>query len=208
MSGQGKINCFADRSWLLILAVLLLSITTTGCRSSYNYASYRAKAEIALEKNNLKKARELYSVIYQQETTSEKLDITRTTWAFYRLGVIAEVSGDVRLAKGYYWGDRIDEGFYQPNPAVDRLAQAGWQTLDEGKPPRTLEEILALEKSGPVQVTNQPTRKKRQVIVPKDTPRSFVPTAPVSSEKGPTKTFQRQLTPPRPGSPEPFRVFY
>ena len=183
-------------------AVLLL----TGCGSSYDYTRYRAQAEAALENKKLKKAKELYSIIYQQETTSEKVDQKRTTWAFYRLGVLAEVAGDVRLAKGYYWGDRIDEGFYQVNPSVDRLAQIGWQHLDEGRPPRTLEEILALEKNSPAKPLSNHERKKREVIV--DTNNRPVAPSTSGADKNHSRTFQRSLTPPPPGSPEPFRVFY
>ncbi len=193
---------------MLMLACLMVVLPLTGCRSSYSYATYRAQAEAALEKNKLKKARELYSVIYQQETTAEKVDVNRTTWAFYRLGVIAEVFGDVKLAKGYYWGDRIDEGFYQANPEVDWLAQAGWQNLDEGKTTRTLDEILAFEKAGQGKAAPKQDRKKREVVVPRESARPVKQIQPAFSEKGHTKTFQRHLTPPRPGSPEPFRVFY
>ncbi|HPT46367.1 MAG TPA: hypothetical protein PLM07_10735, partial [Candidatus Rifleibacterium sp.] len=138
--------------------------------------------------------------------TAEKVDQKRTTWAFYRLGVLAEVAGDIRLAKGYYWGDRIDEGFYQVNPSVDRLVQIGWQHLDEGRPPRTLEEILALEKGSATKLLPTHERKKREVTV--DTiNRSVAPSA-AGADKNHSRTFQRSLTPPPPGSPEPFRVFY
>lgn len=192
---------------LLVVMLACFLAALTGCGSGYNYSRYRAQAESALESGKLKKAKELYAVIYQQETTSEKVDTGRTTWAFYRLGVIAEVTGDIRLAKGYYWGDRIDEGFYQVNPAVDRLVQIGWQHLDDGKPPRTLEEILALEKGGAQKLPQTHDRKKREVVID-DLRRPVSPLPTSSSDKTHSRTFQRSLTPPPPGSPEPFRVFY
>lgn len=189
-----------------LLVVALLFTVLTGCRSSYNYATFRAQAEAALSGNKVKKAKELYSVIYQHENKAETPLPERTTWAFYRLGVIAEVMGDVQLAKGYYWGDKIDEGFYQVNPAVEWLAEAGWQNLDEGNPPRTLDEILELEKSGQKKTVQTVEKKKREVVIPAD--RAMPVQAPVAGDKPYSRTFQRSLTPPRPGAPEPFRVFY
>lgn len=189
---------------LLVVALLLVGLT--GCRSNYSYATFRAQAEAALSGNKIKKAKELYSVIYQQENKAETALPERTTWAFYRLGVIAEVMGEVQLAKGYYWGDKIDEGFYQVNPAVEWLAEAGWQHLDEGNPPRSLDEILALEKSGQKKTTQIAEKKKREVVIPAD--RAMPVQAPVTGDKPYSRTFQRSLTPPRPGAPEPFRVFY
>jgi len=194
------------RVYLGLLAVALLFTVLTGCRSSYNYATFRAQAEAALSGNKVKKAKELYSVIYQHENKAETPLPERTTWAFYRLGVIAEVMGDVQLAKGYYWGDKIDEGFYQVNPAVEWLAEAGWQNLDEGNPPRTLDEILELEKSGQKKTVQTVEKKKREVVIPAD--RAMPVQAPVAGDKPYSRTFQRSLTPPRPGAPEPFRVFY
>jgi len=199
-------NGSGARVYLGLLAVALLFTVLTGCRSSYNYATFRAQAEAALSGNKVKKAKELYSVIYQHENKAETPLPERTTWAFYRLGVIAEVMGDVQLAKGYYWGDKIDEGFYQVNPAVEWLAEAGWQNLDEGNPPRTLDEILELEKSGQKKTVQTVEKKKREVVIPAD--RAMPVQAPVAGDKPYSRTFQRSLTPPRPGAPEPFRVFY
>ena len=121
-------------------------------------------------------------------------------------GIGVEVMGEVQLAKGYYWGDKIDEGFYQVNPAVEWLAEAGWEHLDEGNPPRTLDEILALEKSGQKKTAQTTEKKKREVVIPTD--RAMPVQAPVAGDKPYSRTFQRSLTPPRPGAPEPFRVFY
>ncbi len=191
---------------IALLALMLLLAGLTGCRTSYSYASFRAQAEAALSSNKIKKAKELYSVIYQQENKAETPQSERTTWAFYRLGVIAEVLGEVQLAKGYYWGDKIDEGFYQVNPAVEWLAEAGWQHLDAGNPPRSLDEILALEKNGQKKTVQTAEKKKREVVIPAD--RAMPVQAPVSGDKPYSRTFQRSLTPPRPGAPEPFRVFY
>jgi len=199
-------NGSGARVYLGLLAVALLFTVLTGCRSSYNYATFRAQAEAALSGNKVKKAKELYSVIYQHENKAETPLPERTTWAFYRLGVIAEVMGDVQLAKGYYWGDKIDEGFYQVNPAVEWLAEAGWQNLDEGNPPRTLDEILELEKSGQKKTVQTVEKKKREVVIPAD--RAMPVQAPVAGDKPYSRTFQRSLTPPRPGAPQPFRVFY
>lgn len=189
---------------LMLLAGIFILGLLPGCRTSYKYFTFKSQAEAALARGDLKKTRELYSVIYQQEGSAEKIDTERTTWAFYRLGVVAEVSGDIRMAKGYYWGDKIDEGFYQEHARVDWLAQSGWNHLDEGNAPRSLEEILALESSGPRKAAAMPERKKREVVVPK----SQVENAVRQPDFGYTRTFHRSLTPPRPNTPEPFRVFY
>lgn len=195
-------------NYLLLNACLLLGFLALcllpGCKASYQYFTFKSQAEVALAKNDLKKALELYSIIYQHETTAEKIDTERTTWAFYRLGVIAEVTGDVKMAKGYYWGDKIEEGFFQEQAIVGWLAQTGWNHLDEGNPPRTLKEILALESAGPKKAVIMPERKKREIVAPRDSG----DTGSAKSEITHTRTFQRSLTPPRPNTPEPFKVFY
>ncbi len=182
-------------------------LTLSGCRSNYRYATYRARAEKALVDNKLNQARDLYSIIYQRETTADSVNTDRTTWAFYRLGVIAEVLGEIKLAKGYYWGDKIDEGYYQVNGAVEWLAEAGWQHLDAENPPRTLDEILAFEKAGPKKSLPAQEKRKREISLPVSAPIA-TPLPVGAKEKTHTRTFQRHMTPPRPGTPEPFRVFY
>ena len=194
---------------LALLPVIILSLCFIGgCKARYRYFSFKSQAEEALQKKNLKKSAELYSIIYQHENSEKTVDTERTTWAFYRLGVIAEVSGDIRMAKGYYWGDKIDEGFYQEHARVDWLAQAAWNHLDEGLAPRSLEEILALEARGPTSTAVVPDRKKREFTVPDAASgvRSY------ANDNNPkpvrSRTFLRTRTPPKPGTPEPFRVFY
>lgn len=196
----------AKSTFIPILLCVVSLFAFSGCRSTYSYATYRARAENALTGNKLKQARELYSVIYQKETAADKVNVDRTTWAFYRLGVIAEVLGEIRMAKGYYWGDKIDEGYYQINPGVEWLAEAGWQHLDTGNPPRTLDEILALEKAGPRKTSIVQEKRKREIVLPEQRPADAQ--QPAGKEKTHTRTFQRHMTPPRPGTPEPFRVFY
>lgn len=193
--------------WILILVAASSLPLLTGCSSRYSYSSYRSKAETALSKKKFKQARELYSVIYQQETAEGKDSADKAAWAFYRLGVIAEVTGDVRMAKGYYWGDKIDEGFYQAFPETDWFAQTGWNVLDQGNSPRSIESILEFEARGLPQASadNVPDRKKREIIVPKEIKRQAAGTPSISK---PQRTFNRSLTPPQPGVPGPFRVFY
>lgn len=193
--------------WLLIAVATISLPFSTGCSSRYSYSSYRSKAETALGKKKFKQARELYSVIYQQETAEGNNSADKAAWAFYRLGVIAEVTGDIRMAKGYYWGDKIDEGFYQPFPETDWFAQTGWNVLDQGNSPRSIESILAFEASGLPQASKAsvPDRKKREIIVPGEIKRQPVSTP---DKNKPQRTFYRSLTPPQPGVPGPFKVFY
>jgi len=165
-------------------------------------------AEEALRKRNLKKARELYATIYRRENKPEgSADKSRTTWAFYRLGVIAEILGDLRMAKGYYWGDKIDEGFYEEFPDTDWLAQTGWNWLDEGNPPRTLDVILELEARGRPVEKAATERKKREIIVPEKTAERRPDAFDMINSK-PQRSFNRSLTPPPANAPQPFRVYH
>lgn len=190
---------------LLIISAALLFPCLIGCLSSYSFASYKSKAEDALRKKKFSKARGLYAVIYKEEKPQQGESSDNSAWAFYRLGVIAEVFGDLRLATGYYWGDRIDEGFYQPYPQIDCYAQAGWRVLDEGLPPRTIDEILAFEAKG-MPVTAAPTdRKKREIVVPSEAQRENIS---IPGAIRPRRTFNRSLTPPPPHAHGPFKVIY
>jgi hypothetical protein len=191
---------------LLLPVFVVLLVFSTGCQGQYRYFSWRSKAEDALLKKKFKLARELYSTIYQQENKETGAETERTTWAFYRLGVIAEVMGDVQMAKGYYWGDKIDEGYYQEHPDTDWLAQAGWNWLDEGNAPRSIEEILDLEARGRPETGSHADRKKKELVIPETVTKPAKKEVP--GESRPQRTFNRSLTPTSPGSPQPFRVFY
>lgn len=194
---------------LRLLIVLLLALATgiSGCCNSYSYFKFRARAEDSLRKRRFKQAKELYSTIYSRENKAKSIDQNRTRWAFYRLGVISEVLGDLRMAKGYYWGDKIDEGFFEGFPEVDWLAQAGWDWLDEGNAPRTLDDILALEARGRPVDKASVERKKREIILPENTAERRPDTFDMI-KSAPQRTFNRSLTPPPANAAQPFRVFH
>jgi hypothetical protein len=109
------------------------------------------------------------------------------------------------LAKGYYWGDQVEEGFYQKDPRIEWLAATGWQWLDQNKPPRSLKDILELELRLKPPEKKKITAKKEIRIKKKAEP-DFKPVS--FPDNQPTRVFNRSLTPPPPGTPEPFKVFY
>ena len=189
-----------------LLLLGLLAILLTGCCGGYDYSSYRSQAEYALSKKDFKKAQELYSMIFNQESKLDPTDLEKITWAFYRLGVIAEVTGDVRMALGYYWGDKIDEGYYQEYGRLNWLAQEGWNWLDAGNQPRSIETILSLEDSGRQPDKAIAERKKKEIVVNRDRERTDRPVTRKSNR--PSATFNRSLTPPPPNAPGPFKVFH
>ena len=157
-------NNYKTYSFVLFLSFLFL---INGCCSSrYSYNFYRKKAEEALRAKDYKKAQNYYSIIYSNESKRSVIDREKTTWAFYRLGVIAEVTGNIKLAKGYYWGDSIDEGFYEDQRLTNWFAQAGWEQLDELNSPRTLEEILEFETTEPPEEEDFSVEKKKTIVVP------------------------------------------
>lgn len=193
------------RHILLIIAFSFLFLLT-GCCSKYNYYVYKKKGEEALLAKNYKKAQNYYSTIYTNESKKAPVDIEKTRWAFYRLGVIAEVTGNLKMAKGYYWGDAIDEGFYDENKLTSWLAQAGWDQLDEGNTPRTLEEILELEASEPPEEEVSSERKKDIIIPQKNKEVSRLNN---SGKKGIiTRTANKSRIRPRRNAPEPLKVLY
>lgn len=183
---------------------IILQLGTLGCCSNYRYLRVKNKAENALEKKDFEKAKDLYSLIYQKESEADPPKVEKLTWAFYRLGVINELMNETNLAKGYYWGDRIDEGFYASEPRIEWYAEAGWQWLDQNNPPRALKEILELEKKGRP-AGKRVVRRKKEVKVRKRLPKNSPSNLPGNS---PTRVFNRSLTPPSPSTPEPFRVYY
>ena len=199
------------RKYVYIFIVLALSVLffETGCCSTkYNYYIYRKKGEEALLAKKYKKAQNYYSIIYTNESNNEKIDKEKTTWAFYRLGVIAEVSGDIKMAKGYYWGDAIDDGFYEDQPLTNWFAQAGWTQLDKYDSPRTLEEILEFEKTTPPEDEETPTTdRKKEIILPKKSDRPSVSINADGSNKI-IKTFTRSESLPPRGTPKPLKVYY
>jgi len=188
----------------LLLGLLILAVS--GCCGGYSYAKYKSQAEYALSKKNFKKAHELYSMIFNQESKLNDVDMEKVTWAFYRLGVIAEVTGDVRMALGYYWGDKIDEGYYQDNTRLAWLAQQGWDWLDTGNPPRSIETILDLEENGRPPDTLSVERKKKEVVVSREPVRYEKPNR--RKDNRPRATFNRSLTPPPANARGPFKVFH
>ncbi len=197
------------KTLLFILVTFLLLLNLGCCNTKYNYYIYKKKGEEALRAKNYKKAQSYFSLIYTNETSNEKVDTDKTTWAFYRLGVIAEVSGDLKMAKGYYWGDAIDEGFYSVNSQVNWLAQAGWNQLDGKNIPRTLEEILELEKSSPpAEDEHQATERKKEIIIQKKNSGNIKYKNNDGNSEGVKKVVNDSKKLPPKSFPEPFRVFY
>ena len=200
------------RKYLFVFITLALSVLLfeTGCCSGrYSYYIYKKKGEEALLAKKYKKAQSYYSIIYKNESSMEKIDKEKTTWAFYRLGVIAEVSGDIKMAKGYYWGDAIDDGFYEDQPLTNWFAQAGWTQLDEYDSPRTLEEILEFEKTTPPEneeVSN--TDRKKEIIFSKKDNKPSTNIANNESSGKIIKTFSRSESLPPRGTPKPLKVYY
>lgn len=194
--------------WLPTLLLLVLALlSSVGCCGGYSHAKYKSQAEYELSKKNYKKARELYSMIFNHETRQEPVDMEKVTWTFYRLGVIAEVTGDVRMALGYYWGDKIDEGYYQDFTRLSWLAQKGWDWLDPGNPPRTIEKIIDLEENGRPTETIKGGHRKKEIVVTHEQERYERPSA-SKKDNRPRATFNRSLTPPPPVAPGPFKVFH
>jgi hypothetical protein len=191
------------------MTFLLMLVSLAGCGGTYRYYSYKSRAEEALRKKDFETAKDLYAIIYQQEKAAQKQDKEKICWAFYRLGVINELLGEKVLAKGYYWGDSLEEGFYAGQNQIEWFAEAGWSWLDQGNPSRSLSEILELEKK------LRPARRKVALKKKKKIKAVTMPLAPVRSQiqnplpgDKPVRVFNRSLTPPPPSFPEPFRVFY
>ena len=202
---QITIKCSA---FVISLCFLFL----TGCCSpQYSYYNCRKRGEEALIAKKFIKARNYYSLIYKNENKAKKVNEERTTWAYYRLGVIAEVSGDLKLAKGYYWGDSLREGFYDHYPQTGRLAKIGWKNIDDNKSARTLESILELEKNSEneIEIPEQEViERKKEVIVPKKN--SFISSNDYlkNTEDVIIKTYSDSRTPPPRNDPEPYQVYY
>ncbi len=196
-----------DIKELSIIVFALLFLLTGCCGGRYNYNSYRKKGEEALLAKNYKKAQNYYSTIYTNESKKPNADIEKTRWAFYRLGVIAEVTGNLKMAKGYYWGDAIDEGFYDESKLTNWLAQAGWDQVEECNEPRTLEEILELESAEPPEEGDFTERKKDIIIPNKNKDVSKLNKLP--NKKGIiTRTVNKSRIRPRRNAPEPMKVLY
>ena len=178
------------------------------CSSKYNYNYYKKKGEEALKAKNYKKAQDYFSGIYSNETKQPKVNTERTTWAFYRLGVIAEVTGDIKMAKSYYWGDSIDEGFYDEHKTVCWFAQVGWQQLEEFGEARTLEEILEFEAEEIPEMSGDESIEGKKAIANSQN-RSFSNSSNKKIKKGAvTLTGSKTKKRPHQGSPEPLRVLY
>lgn len=191
----------------LILSAFVLLVMTGCCSSKYSYIIYKNKGETALKAKKYKKAQNYYSIIYKNESKSKNINTEHTNWAFYRLGVIAELSGDLKRARGYYWGDAIDEGFYSNERLISWYAQAGWKQMDEKETPRTLDEILEFEKTEPPEQEEEaPIERKKEIIVPKK--RRVTNVQKPNTTGVITKTYNRSVTPPDPDAPEPFKVYY
>ena len=191
-------------TYIKIYAILLLFIPILcGCGgSNYKYSSLNSKAEEQLHKKRFEKAEKLFALIYKKEKAREKKEMEKILWAYYRLGVINELKGKSRLAKGYYWGDQMKRGFYSDASSINFYAKTGWKHLDDGRAPRKLPEILALEKKSGLKVAIKNTKKKfRKAYKRYDRSKK-------SSDTKQTRTFNRSLTPPRHGTAEPFKVYY
>ena len=193
-----------------VIAISLCFFMLTGCCSQkYSYYNCRKRGEEALIAKKYIKARNYYSLIYKNENKAKNVNKDRTTWAYYRLGVIAEVTGDLKLAKGYYWGDALKEGFYDDSPQTGRFAKIGWKNIDEKKPARTLESILELENSTQNSEEKQEVviERKKEEIVPKKN--SFISSKDkVINNEVIIKTYSDSRTPPPRNDPEPYQVYY
>ena len=199
------------KSLCFLILFILFSIFLDGCCSPrYNYYIYKKKGENALLAKNYKKAQNFFSVIYKKESEANDIDTERTTWAFYRLGVIAELSGNLKMAKGYYWGDSIDDSFYDNQRLVNWFAQNGWKQIDEKNKARTLEEILEFEKTEPPEEKEDDegyVERKKEEIIPKTDNRPnferYIDTTGIV-----TLTYTDSRTPPPEDVPEIFKVYY
>lgn len=148
------------KKWLFFI-ILAFTLTLNGCGSKYSYYLYTKNAEDALKAGNHKKAKDLISYAYLEEKSLKDKNPERLTWLYYRLGVIAELSGNIFHAKGYYWGDQVEPGFYKNDLRIAWLAKTGWTRLDEGKPPRSFAEILELEEMEPPREEPKKVEKKK-----------------------------------------------
>ena len=190
-----------------LLICLVPIVLTVGCGRSYSYYSFKARGEEALKAKEYERAKDIYAAIYQYEKLARKQEFEHVAWAFYRLGVINELLGEIRFAKGYYWGDSIDEGFYAPESRIEWFAENGWEWLDQDKAPRSLERILELEK------TRRPSKSKKafgQKRIIKSAPveiKKRIDTEPAPAHQ-PTRIFNRSRTPPPSYLPEPFKVYF
>ena len=111
------------------------------------------------------------------------------------------------MAKGYYWGDAIDEGFYEESKLTSWLAQAGWDQVEECNAPRTLEEILEFESAEPPEEEDFTERKKDIIIPNKNKDVSKLNKNP--NKKGIiTRTVNKSRIRPRRNAPEPMKVLY
>ena len=191
---------------MILLSFYCLFFVTGCCSSRYSYYIYKSKGESALKAKNYKKAKNFYSIIYKNESSAKTLDKSRICWAFYRLGVIAELTNDMERAKGYYWGDSIDEGFYDSERLVSWYAKAGWIQIDEKETPRSLEEILEFEKTEPREGNSElPVEIKKEIIVQK---KEYKFVSQANSENGEiTATYNRSQTLPPADAPAPFKVY-
>ncbi|MFZ5949118.1 MAG: hypothetical protein ACOYXC_00315 [Candidatus Rifleibacteriota bacterium] len=190
----------------MIIILLAGLIFCPGCGKTYRYYSVKARAEEALRAKKYEEAKDLYALIYQMETKASKVETENVAWAFYRLGVVNELLGEIQLAKGYYWGDSMEEGFYQSQPQIEWFAESGWEWLDQGNPPRSLDTILAVEKTRRTRESKPAPQKRNTVSNVPEKPVKALPDA-LPSDR-PTRVFNRSLTLPPPSTPEPFRVYY
>ena len=192
--------------YALILVFISVFLFSGCCGSKYNYYTYRSKAEEALIAKNYKKAQNYYSIIYTNESKKSNVDTEKTTWAFYRLGVISEVTGNLKMAKGYYWGDAIDEGFYDDNRLTSWFAQAGWEQLDEKNMPRTLEEILEFETTEPPE--EDFVERKKDIVIPKKNDEKSNMDGNKKNKGIVTQTINKSRIRSRRNSPDPLKVIY
>lgn len=205
--------CMVSRYYKLIIFIWIyccIFLLNGCCKSKYSFYLYHKKGEEALLSKNYKKAKNYYSIIYEKETKMKKIDKYKTNWAFYRLGVISELTGDLKRAKGYYWGDSIKDGFYSEQKLISWFAQAGWKQIDEKNKARTLDEILALEKTKPIEVSEDEIVEndiEKEVIVQKKS-YSPSPRRNINSSTGVIKSYSDSRILPPDDAPEPFKFYY
>ena len=191
-----------ERVPFLGVAIMLLTVFLAGCGSSYSFDRSKKEAEAVLHAGKVTQARKLYARIFRSEKNASPLVKDHLLWAFYRLGVIHEVLDKRALAKGYYWGDQFDKGYYADSPRVAWLAQTGWEWLDSGIPPRSLKKIFELEAADyPPKIASAPKVAS---------PTRPVPGTPTTTHRNgqPLRSYDRSLNRPPSEVAQPFKVFF
>ncbi|MBI3040008.1 hypothetical protein HYY75_13325 [bacterium] len=148
---------------MMVAGLFFSAFLFSGCGKNYDYYSLVEEAEKALHDRKITQTLEIYTRIFNIEKKQSEPMMDRLRWSFYRLGVLHEVSNKVKLAKGYYWGDRVEKGYYSESSRIAHFAEEGWKLLDNGNPPRSIEVILGFEarepeENNPASITQKPEK--------------------------------------------------